>query len=676
MAMPMLNAEAAMVEWPQERRHRLSNPVRVPQRLADIPTDLLREVEGISSFTALVQAMVDAFNEKADPQAKLNDLSAGVDQSEAFALYDETVRQVVLALAGVAALRKTPTREMWEYLWSLAWHSAPLETFLPQAVIAAATEAAFRDQFFAVARSVVEEAAQNPGRRAIQREKEVGANLREYWQKHPQLSALWRGNFEGSFHAVGRDDDHALSIVAEIEAAEFVRLLALYDYPDPVAHALMWCGAPWRFERWRAVASVAPAAFGERAKWNGSLILPLLLAIARDQFQFGLGREPTPNQVSEATDDIKSLAAEVAKTIAPRADALGCMTRWGNWLVRTAIPAVSANPLPHPTDAASQGFIEGALLDALIVEMCADRWSPEPAPDAEPWEPWCQLAAGALIALGGKALMPSPGGFLDEWHLTPDGWPMQRGQKLKLHASPFEGAISRADGYGARLLALPMVKVERADAGWKRFWDATATLREIVEFGDPDETDNGGWQGRTDAARLLMLQFSIGLMMMDHLIEPQQPLDYDRRTALEGLLPLLNEAVREMTAIDQLNGKFWSEAVRHLAIRRAKWLSGRAAPNGVVLSAEAKPTLADFIRALAGDTENLLALAYVAQQNGIDRAALASSFKEAEVDINAEIAIAKRLLAISPRAIGLNEAQLDAARKVLHDTPPPNATVP
>jgi hypothetical protein len=676
MATAMLDTEAAMVEWPQERRHRLSSPVRVPQGLTDIPEGLLREVKQTSAFTTLIQNLVDAFREKADPQAKLAELSVGIDQPDAFGDYDETVRQIVLALASVAALRRTPTREMWEYLWSLAWHSAPLETFLPQAVVAGATEAGFRDRFFAVARSVVEEAIQNPGRRAIQREKEVGANLREHWQKHPQLSSLWRGNFERSFHMVGRDDDRVLSIVAQIDVAEFVRLLALYDYPDPVAHALTWCGASWQFERWRAVVSVAPAAFGERAKWNGSLILPLLLAIARDQFQFGLGREPTLDQVSEVTNEIKSLAAEVAKTIASRADALGCMTRWGNWLVRTAIPAVSANPLPHPADAASQGFIDDALLDSLIVEMSPDRWSPEPAPDTESWEPWCQLAAGALIAFAGKALMPSAAGFLDEWHVTPEGWPTQRGQKLKLHASPFEGATPRADGYGARLLALPMVEAERADAGWKRFWDTTTTLREIVEFGDPDETANGGWQGRTDAARLLMLQFSIGLMMMDYLIEPPRPLGYDRRIALEGLLPRLNEGVREMTAIDQLNGKFWSEAVRHLAIRRAKWLSGRAAPSGIFFSAEAKPTLADFIRALAGDTEYLVALVYVAQQNGVDRADLATSFKEAEVDLNAEISIAEHLLAISPRAIGLNEAQLDAAREVLCNTLPANATVP
>ena len=669
MAMTMQDEEAPMVEWPQQRRHRLNNSVRVSQRLTDIPETLLREVEETDSFTTLVQTIVEAFNEKADPKTKLADLSVGIDKPDTFGEYEETVRRVVLALAGVAALRKVPRREMWEYLWSLAWHSASLESFLPQAVIVAANEEAFREQFFTVAHSVVSEAIQNPGRRAIQREKDVGKNQREHWQKHPQLSALWRGHFEHSFHAVGRDDDHVLSIVAEIDVTEFVRLLTLYDYPEPVAHALVWCGAQWRFERWRAVASVAPAAFGERAKWNGSLILPLLLGIARDQFQFALGREPTSDQISEATNDIKTLAVEVAKTVAPRADAVACMTRWGNWLIRTAVPAVSANQIPYPTDANSQGFIDDALLDALIAEMPTDRWSSEPAPDAETWEPWCQLAAGALVALAVKTSMPSPAKFLDEWRTSVDEWPARYDQGLKLRAIPFEGAGPRADGYGARLLAIPMIEAERADDLWKRFWDSTVTLREIVEFGAPDETDNDGWQGRIDAARLLMLQFSIGLMMMDHLISPPRPLDYDRSSVIKDLLPRLDEAVREMTAIDQLNGKFWSEAVRHLAIRRAKWLSNSTEPNSVVLSAEVKPTLADFIRTLAGDTENLLALVHAAQQNGVDRAALAIAFKEAEVDLNAEINIADYLLAISPQAIGLTKAQLDVAREIFHDMP-------
>src|SRR5579859_4329383 len=99
MAMTILNAEAAMAEWPQERRHRLSNPVRVGQNLTDIPIDLLREVEGTNSFTTLVQAVIEASIEQADPKTKLTDLSVGIDKPDTFGDYDETVRQVVLALA-------------------------------------------------------------------------------------------------------------------------------------------------------------------------------------------------------------------------------------------------------------------------------------------------------------------------------------------------------------------------------------------------------------------------------------------------------------------------------------------------------------------------------------------------------------------------------------------------
>ncbi|MCU9952596.1 hypothetical protein OEJ37_04370 [Burkholderia sp. BKH01] len=655
--------EVAMVEWPQERQRRLGSMVQVSQRLADIPNDLVREIRTTSEFDELVQAAIDAFSRRQDPEVALGNLSTRIDRSEAFGGYDEIVRHAILAMAGVEALRSIPSREMWEYLWSLAWHSSALERYLPEAVIAACDDG-FRDQFFEIAKRVVAEAIENPGRRAIERERSVGASRREHWRDRPQLSALWGGRFEHSFHAVGRDDDHVLLIVAEIDVAKFVHLLALYDYPDPVAHALVWCGAQWRFERWRAVTLAAPEAFDDRAGWNQSLILPLLLEIAREQFQFGLGNNPTPEQVADATDEIRDLAAEVAKTLSQRSDAQGCATRWGNWLVRTSVPAVSTNPIPHPSDAASHGFIDDALLEALISEMPGNRWKAELPPDVEAWEPWCQLAVGAMVALAGKTSMPSPGKFLDEWHVSLDQWSARYGGGLLLAAIPFELTTQRADGYGARLLAIPLVETDSPDELWERFWSSTISLREIVEFGDVDEADPNGWQGRIDAGRLLMLQFSIGLMMLDHLIMPLRALPYERSSVIVNLLPRLNEAIREMAAIDQLNGRFWSESIRHLAIRRAAWLSNNDASIGITISADATPNLSDFIRALAGDTENLLALACVAQQNHVDKAVIAKAFVEAEINLQAEIELAERLLSISPRAIGLDRAQIDTAREI------------
>lgn len=654
-----------MAEWPQEHRNRQNSAAFIRQRLSDIPVPLIDQVQSSHVFEALVTAMLGAFDQKADPKSTIAEFSADVDRPESFGEYDDTIRQAVLGLAGVAALRRAPTPEMWEYLWSLAWHSVPLEQFLPEAIIAAAAEVEFREQFFAIARSVVQLAAQHPGRRAIDREKEIGANAREHWRNHSQLSSLWRGRFDQSSHSVGRDDDHVLSIVAEIDTVIFVNLLSIYDYPDPVAHALIGCGAMWHFERWREVVSAAPEAFDERGQWNGSTILPILLSIANDQLRVRQGRDPAAELVTEATAKIRALAAEIVKTLTLRPDYTGCVMRWGNWLVRTGTMGASAphNAVPVPIDAKSGGFVEVALLDALISALPSNGWGEEPIPNAEAWEPWCYVCVGILIAHEREAPMPSSSAFLEAWSLTAEGWSSHAGTFLRAIASPFEAAGVRADGYGARILALPMVEsAEPADKVWKRFWQSTDTLREIVEFGDADATDEGSWHGTMEAAQLLMFQFSIGLMMLDHLILPQRALIYDRRISLEALLPALDDAAREMAAIDRLNGKFWSEVLRHLAIRRAVWLADVSSTDRLVLRSDAKPTLADFVQNLVGDTEGLLVLAAIAQRNGVERVALVAAFAEAEVDIETELGIAERLLAISPRAISLTAEQLDSVR--------------
>jgi hypothetical protein len=255
--------------------------------------------------------------------------------------------------------------------------------------------------------------------------------------------------------------------------------------------------------------------------------------------------------------------------------------------------------------------------------------------------------------------MPRMTSFIAEWDLSPEGWPTKHGRDLRQRASVFAAIAPRADGYGARLLALPLVEAAAADEIWRKFWGTTGTLREIIEFGDSDSVDDGGWQGRSEASRLLMLQFSIGLMMMDHLLLPQRPLNYDRGVALNSLLPLLDEALREMIAIDQLNGKFWTEAVRHLAVRRAKWDSTYEIQGGTAFAVETTPTMVDFLRAIDGDTENLLALAYVALRNGVSEATLAVAFTDAQIDIHAELKIAEHLRTLSPKAIGLDKEQLD-----------------
>ena len=655
-----------MVEWPEESRLKRGHIVRATLKVQNVSQRFLSDVEANEAFRPLVQAILDAFQARSEPRREIAELSGSIDKEGAFGGHDETTRQIVLALACVAALRKNLTKGMWEYLWSLAWHSAALEIFLPQAVVVAAEDTEFQSRFIDVAHDVIDEAIKNPGRRAVQNQKGFAANLRDHWKKDHRLSELWRGSAGRHFDSAGRDDDGILSIVSEIDVGAFVQLLALYDYPDPVTYALMWCGAHWRFEKWRELMAVAPEAFDDSGRWNGSLILPLLLSLARAQFQFHAGPRSTPEDIVEMTAGIKELAAEVGKVVAARKDAFGCFDRWGSWLIHQVVRAVSTNRIPYPADAASHGFTEDALLDALISKMPAGRVDAGLSPDTEVWEPWCHLALGTLAAAGGKGTMPSSTNFINDWRISADNWSTKSGQQLKQRAAPFEGMPPKADAYGARILALSMVVLDSPAEEWAKFWRATTLLREIVEFGDPDDDVNDGWDGRMSAARLLMFQFSIGLMMMEHLIRPPQSLNLDRRKAIEALLPLLDEAIRDMMAIDQLNAQFWSEAIRHLAIRRAKWLIDPTISGDLLFGDELKPGLADFIDTLAGDTEGLLSLAYTTLLNGVDGHTLAAAFIAAGVDLKEEINIADRLIELSPRAIGLDKMQIDGMRQILN----------
>ena len=231
--------------------------------------------------------------------------------------YDETERHVVLALACVEALRRVPTQEMWEFIWSLAWHSGMLASFLPEAVVDASTDAKFREAFLAIGHTVVEHAARNPGRRAILRERDYRANMREQWRKRPRaFSTLWRGNFR--FDPIGGDDDHVLSIIVELDATEFVELLKVFDHPEPVAQALISGGASWKFERWRAL--VSPAHSGLRGKRAMERISdPAAPAIDRTgpiPIQVGPKLDGKPG-FTEATAETRRLAAEIARSPRP-----------------------------------------------------------------------------------------------------------------------------------------------------------------------------------------------------------------------------------------------------------------------------------------------------------------------------------------------------------------------
>ncbi|MHB8390265.1 MAG: hypothetical protein ACYDBH_11885 [Acidobacteriaceae bacterium] len=337
--------------------------------------------------------------------------------------------------------------------------------------------------------------------------------------------------------------------------------------------------------------------------------------------------------------------------------------------MRSTMAGVTDERLPYPTDARSRSYVDSALIDALSRTIPTADWGAQSSSDAEPWEPWCHRCVLVSVALARATPMPPAEDFLGEWVLGPEDWMSERGLSLKAHASLFETFGKRADAYGTRLLALPLAEHSDPVSAWKRFWESTSTIREVIEFGDADGEQDGEWRGRSEASGLMRFAFGLGLMMMDHAVAPSRQLPYERRAALEGLLCSLTEMVREMAAIDQLDRRYWSEAARHLAIRRAVWLAKRDPEPSRVAEAAfdegTKPALADYVRDLTGDIEGLLALVEVALRNDVNPETLKRALTDAGIDLLTDIALAERLLKLDAKRAGFSPEQISSARALL-----------
>lgn len=653
-----------MLEWPDERRVRLAGPQVPRTTLADFDPWLREEIRATPGFDRLVGTVEHAYQTTAPPQTTLDELVSAAEA--AFGDHDEAVRHIALAEACAFMLRGTPSRAVWEYLSSLEYHSSLLEMWLPQVVVAAAfDDQGFRAAFLVLAADIVKVAVENPGRRALPREKDVGAAFRQDWEERPFLSRLWFAqHLDRALFSIGRDDDGVLSIVAEIDLTAFMALLALYDHPTPVALALSFSPAMQTYDGWRRAVVAAPQAFQGSGDWTGSLVFPLLLTFARERLT-GV-RRGAGESIEAITAEVKTLAIDIAAAIASRSDASGAVLRWGAWLVRRL---VLANPRTGAIDASIPGFTDSVLIDALIEAPVSVDSASDAAEPLEPWEPWCQLGyRGFVSAERGLPFTPATS-WLAEWRLTPEDWPARRGLDLKAHAAPFIQAKTAADDYGGRVLALCLKAQGPADEIFLDLWNSAETLREVVEYGDPDEAGDGGWHGRSEAGRLLRLQFSVGLMMLDHVVWPQRTIPEDRVAVAARLIALLDDALREMSAIDPLDQQFWSEAARHLAVRRARWLSANAGADGLALPDSVRPTVADFISRLKGDTDELLNLAYVLQRNGLAPKTIAAAFEEAGIDLGEEVRLAERLRALSPKLTSISEVQLEAVQALAPTKP-------
>lgn len=417
-----------------------------------------------------------------------------------------------------------------------------------------------------------------------------------------------------------------------------------------------------RFAKWKKFTTIAPHAFEADGSWNGSVLAPLLLVEARNQLLQAGCNIPHFNasvaDVERVKQEIISVVETVVTTLSMRQDALPLFARWLTWLMRQLL----CHSEKDINDVRSAAFVDNVLIEAIgrkLKDQSVIQVSPS---DAPAWEAWCYRCVLASHANSGFIDPPNNEDFLAEWAISPDEWVGGKGQSLREHARLIVNGSKEIPGTAAHLLAYPIVRSESPTEAWIGMWNATHTLREILEFGDADASDDE-YHSRSETGKLLHLVFRIGLAILDQRVAECSSNNSPEARLQATLHQALASAVYEMLEIDDtLNHDEWLVAVRHLAIRRLNWETQtpeNQKPNRYpVFSPEDTPTFSDYLKATKSDTIELLTVLQSVLLNDPDISRLRHELRSASVNLSDVLGMARRLNQYSPNRYPIDEKQL------------------
>ncbi len=573
---------------------------------------------------------------------------------------------LLMTLACAAALARTPSLQTWTKVNSFKYNSWQLAHWLGEAMMAyAEVHLSACNAYARIAKEVFAALENFSLLSKSDRTNEERASAWGYWNGHQdKLEEIWFG-LRGWPGFMNYEEDLPLfQVFYKLNPDEFFRTISRSANPYLVSALLFVAGigafSP-RFTEWKRMITAAPTAFEDGGKWNGSVLIPLLLVEARNQLlqvRQGL-RNPdiTPGELDEIKQEITSTAELIVIVLAARQDASATFARWTPWLMRQIL-GQTANEI---ADVKSAAFADDALID-VIGRKLGNSALPETSPDdASLWEAWCYRCALASFAYNGHIQTPAWESFGDEWRLSPEDWVGDKGQHLREHASLITTLNKEIPGVAANLLAYPIAQSPSPAEAWIGLWNDAIALREIVEFGDSDAIEDE-YSSRSEAGRLLLLLFRIGLAILDQGAARSSDNNSPEARSLANLFKALNFATYEMREIDStLNHDEWLSAVQHLAVRRMIWEypgNETASKNFQVFKADDTPIVSDILSEAKGNVTELVAILQSLLLNSPDVSRLKANLHTASIDLLDIVHSIRRLNQYHPRKYPIDEALL------------------
>lgn len=512
---------------------------------------------------------VEWITQQGDDTSELERRIISVSDELELADFPESVN-LLMAWACAKALEKSPSLQTWQNVRKLQSYSWQLEHWLSDAMMVyAERESSAKETYIKLAKEVF--AALDGFELTSQfdchnKERE---QFRASWDEEcAKLDSIWEGldwwnemNYEEEFPL--------FRVLGNLDAAEFMDAISQSKNPCLVKSVLLAVDIGFKFSLWKTFAASAPNTFDEDSCWTSSIVLPLLLVTARNSLCRSI---PDINasdiEVEKVKQEIANLTEAVIATLANRLDALPVFARWSTWLMQQLL----MQEIKNSNDVRSSAYVDAMLINAIGGKLKDKHINLESPSDASAWEAWCYRCVLASHAYNEFIAVHDCKSFLKEWEISFDDWPSERGKKLRKHADLYTGVTKEIPSGAAQYLAYPIAMSEMPVDAWIELWANCQPLLEIVEFGDADDSESDKYQGSTEADKLLLLAFSIGLSILDQLVSRCSAGDSPQARDLAKLHEALASAVREMLEINYfLSREKWLQAIQHLAVRRLIW---------------------------------------------------------------------------------------------------------
>ena len=589
--------------------------------------------------------------------------------SNEFVLATPDCHPLLMTLACAAALAQAPVAQTWIRVSAYKYNSWQLARWLGNAMMAYSTvHSSACEAYVQLAKQVFSGLEDFSIHSKSDRTNSERTGAWAHWNEcRSKLDEIW-WELRGWSGFMNYESEMPLfEVFYELEPGEFIETISKCANPYLVSALLVAARiGPFasKFSDWQRMIAAAPKAFEDDGTWNHSVLMPLLLVEARSQLLQVRQNLRSPDLESVdlglIKDEITRSAKLIANALAGRSDAPAIFARWTPWLMRQILLARSEKEVGDVTSAA---FADDTLIDMIGSKLYGSSLPQSSPNDASTWEAWCYRCVLVSFAYNGHIKVPDWSSFVDEWDISPDDWACAKGHLLRERASLVTGLHKEMPGIAANFLAYPITQSTSPAEYWIGLWNNAVTLREIVEFGDPDATTDE-YNSRSEAGRLLLLLFRVGLATFDQCAARYSGNVSPDSRSIARLFSALSSANYEMREIDStLNQDAWGTIAQHLAVRRMIWaLPSSSERNSTkysnVFEANDTPSVPDILAASKGDVIELAGLLQSLSLNDPDGSIVKGFLNSALIDMPSIVQLVRTLNQYHPRKYPVNEAQL------------------